>query len=269
MAASDSWQVIFRGTGGHGAMPHAWHRPYPARRSSSWRSRASSAATLPPPNHRAERRPHPWWNVRLAQCHFRRRCWCAGRRAAYTPRCRRCSSGGWPRSPPASPGRRLKPGQVLRQAPSAADQRGRTDQPRRRAAALTVGRDKVDPNTPPITGAGGFRLHAGEEARRLHHDRQRRAGRGGCHYVHSPLYDFNDGLTTGAAYWLSLVQLEAGRRRLIWRARRDRMQPDPGCVGAVGDSRRSAGTRRRGARTLSAKVHDKNRAAKNARSFAG
>ncbi|MBV8189560.1 MAG: amidohydrolase, partial [Alphaproteobacteria bacterium] len=34
---------------------------------------------------------------------------------------------------------------------------------------------------------------------------------GGCHYVHSPLYDFNDEiLTTGAAYWVNLVQLELG-----------------------------------------------------------
>jgi metal-dependent amidase/aminoacylase/carboxypeptidase family protein len=34
---------------------------------------------------------------------------------------------------------------------------------------------------------------------------------GGCHNVHSPLYDFNDAiLTTGAAYWVNLVQLELG-----------------------------------------------------------
>jgi hippurate hydrolase len=36
-------------------------------------------------------------------------------------------------------------------------------------------------------------------------------GEGGCQNVHSPLYDFNDEiLTTGAAYWLNLVQLELG-----------------------------------------------------------
>ena len=34
---------------------------------------------------------------------------------------------------------------------------------------------------------------------------------GGCHNVHSPLYDFNDAiLTTGAAYWVNLLQLELG-----------------------------------------------------------
>jgi len=34
---------------------------------------------------------------------------------------------------------------------------------------------------------------------------------GGCHHVHSPLYDFNDAiLTTGAAYWVNLVRLELG-----------------------------------------------------------
>jgi hippurate hydrolase len=37
------------------------------------------------------------------------------------------------------------------------------------------------------------------------------ADEGGCHNVHSPLYDFNDRiLTTGAAYWVNLVQVELG-----------------------------------------------------------
>ena len=36
-------------------------------------------------------------------------------------------------------------------------------------------------------------------------------GEGGCHNVHSPLYDFSDEiLTTGAAYWVNLVQVELG-----------------------------------------------------------
>ena len=36
-------------------------------------------------------------------------------------------------------------------------------------------------------------------------------GDGGCHNVHTPNYDFNDGiLTTGAAYWVNLVRLELG-----------------------------------------------------------
>ena len=36
-------------------------------------------------------------------------------------------------------------------------------------------------------------------------------GEGGCNNVHSPLYDFSDEiLTTGAAYWVNLVQVELG-----------------------------------------------------------
>src|SRR5262249_60161350 len=79
------------------------------------------------------------------------------------------------------------------------------------AAALPVGRDKVAPNTPPIPGGGDFAFM-----------REKKPGayimignggdkEGGCPYVHSPLYDFNDAiLTTGAAYWVNLVQLELG-----------------------------------------------------------
>ena len=53
LAASDSWQVTFKGTGGHGAMPDRGTDPtYRRRRSSSWRCRASSAATC-----RRRRRP--------------------------------------------------------------------------------------------------------------------------------------------------------------------------------------------------------------------
>ena len=80
------------------------------------------------------------------------------------------------------------------------------------AAAMTVGREKVEPNTSPLAGAEDFAFmlekkpgayimigNGGDEQPR------------GCHHVHTPLYDFNDKiLTMGAAYWLNLVQLERG-----------------------------------------------------------
>ena len=79
------------------------------------------------------------------------------------------------------------------------------------AAALTVGREHCRGQRRADRRRGGLRLHAGEEAGRLHHDRQRRHGEGGCHNVHSPLYDFSDDiLTIGAAYWVNLVQVELG-----------------------------------------------------------
>ncbi len=80
-----------------------------------------------------------------------------------------------------------------------------------KAAIATVGEAKVNPNVTPFTGAEDFAFmlqkkpgayimigNGGEEE-------------GGCHYVHTPLYDFNDSiLPTGASYWVNLVQAELG-----------------------------------------------------------
>lgn len=79
------------------------------------------------------------------------------------------------------------------------------------AAGRTVGPENVDGNLTPLTGAEDFAFmlqkkpgayimigNGGDEA-------------GGCHYVHTPLYDFNDEIiVTGAAYWINLVQQELG-----------------------------------------------------------
>ncbi|WP_421995910.1 M20 aminoacylase family protein [Reyranella sp.] len=79
------------------------------------------------------------------------------------------------------------------------------------AAALTVGRDKVDPNTPPISGAEDFAFMLEKKPGAYIMIGNGGPDEGGCHNVHSPLYDFNDRiLTTGAAYWVNLVQLELG-----------------------------------------------------------
>ncbi len=79
------------------------------------------------------------------------------------------------------------------------------------AAGDTVGAENVDGNAPPLTGAEDFAFmlekkpgayimigNGGDEA-------------GGCHHVHTPLYDFNDRiLLTGAAYWINLAARELG-----------------------------------------------------------
>ena len=74
------------------------------------------------------------------------------------------------------------------------------------AATALVGADKVDADTPPITGAedfsfmlqtrpGGFVM----------------IGNGATPPVHTPGYDFNDEiLTLGVAYWVQLVRMELG-----------------------------------------------------------
>ena len=79
------------------------------------------------------------------------------------------------------------------------------------AAAMTVGRDKVDPNTPRISGAEDFAFMLEKKPGAYIMIGNGGPDEGGCHNVHSPLYDFNDRiLTTGAAYWVNLVQLELG-----------------------------------------------------------
>ena len=79
------------------------------------------------------------------------------------------------------------------------------------AAALTVGRDNVQPNTPRIAGAEDFAFMLEKKPGAYIMIGNGGTEEGGCHNVHSPLYDFNDEiLTTGAAYWVNLVQLELG-----------------------------------------------------------
>ncbi|MBI2738697.1 MAG: amidohydrolase [Rhodospirillales bacterium] len=79
------------------------------------------------------------------------------------------------------------------------------------AAALTVGRENVDPNTPRISGAEDFAFMLEKKPGAYIMIGNGGPDEGGCHNVHSPLYDFNDRiLTTGAAYWVNLVQLELG-----------------------------------------------------------
>jgi amidohydrolase len=79
------------------------------------------------------------------------------------------------------------------------------------AAAMTVGREKVDPNTPRISGAEDFAFMLEKKPGAYIMIGNGGPDEGGCHNVHSPLYDFNDRiLTTGAAYWVNLVQVELG-----------------------------------------------------------
>jgi hippurate hydrolase len=74
-----------------------------------------------------------------------------------------------------------------------------------------VGAENVEPNTPPITGAEDFAFMLEKKPGAYIMIGNGGGEEGGCHHVHSPLYDFNDAiLTTGAAYWVNLVQLELG-----------------------------------------------------------
>jgi hippurate hydrolase len=79
------------------------------------------------------------------------------------------------------------------------------------AAARLVGTENVDGNTPPRTGAEdfAFMLEKKPGAYIMIGNGGGEQPGGDCAYVHTPTYDFNDKiLPLGAAYWVSLVELE-------------------------------------------------------------
>ena len=79
------------------------------------------------------------------------------------------------------------------------------------AAAMTVGRENVEANAAPLAGAEDFAFMLEKKPGAYIMIGNGGTGEGGCQNVHSPLYDFSDEIiTTGAAYWLNLVQIELG-----------------------------------------------------------
>jgi hippurate hydrolase len=74
------------------------------------------------------------------------------------------------------------------------------------AAAALVGADKVEANAPPITGAEDFSFMLNARPGGFIF-----IGNGPGDPVHTPGYDFNDEiLTLGSAYWVQLVRTELG-----------------------------------------------------------
>jgi hippurate hydrolase len=79
------------------------------------------------------------------------------------------------------------------------------------AATATVGAENVDANTPPVTGAEDFAFMLENKPGAYIMIGNGGDAAAGCHYVHTPRYDFNDDIiVTGAAYWLNLVRHELG-----------------------------------------------------------
>src|SRR5262249_37848793 len=79
------------------------------------------------------------------------------------------------------------------------------------AAGRLVGQERVDGATPPIMGSEDFSFMLEKKSGAYIMIGNGVDSQGGCHFVHTPLYDFNDEiLTLGAAYWVSLVQVELG-----------------------------------------------------------
>ncbi len=213
LAASDTWEVTFKGTGGHGAMPERGTDPtfaaaqfIVAVQAIVGRNVASSQAAVLSVGHIAAG-THGSPNVIPSEVLIRgtARSFSADVRSLLERRLVETAAGIAKASGCEAVSRYFRRYPPLVNAP---EQTSIAVE----AAAMTVGRESVEANVTPISGAEDFAFmlekkpgayimigNGGDEEPR------------GCHHVHTPLYDFNDKiLTTGAAYWLNLVQLELG-----------------------------------------------------------
>ena len=212
LASSDSWQVTFKGTGGHGAMPDRGTDPTYVAGQFIVAVQGIVGRNVPPSQTAVLSVGHiaagsagsP--NVIPSEVLIKRhRAQLLGRRARPAGAAPGRGRGGH------RPGRRLHGGEQVPPALSGAGQRVEQTSLAVEAAAMTVGRENVDPNTPRISGAEDFAFMLEKKPGAYIMIGNGGPDEGGCHNVHSPLYDFNDRiLTTGAAYWVNLVQLELG-----------------------------------------------------------
>ena len=213
LAASDSWEVTFKGTGGHGAMPERGTDPtfvaaqfIVAVQAIVGRNVASNQSAVLSVGHIAAG-THGSPNVIPSEVLIRgtARSFSPAVRSLLERRLAEVAAGI------AQAGDCEAVSKYFRRYPplvNAAEQTAIAVQ----AAAMTVGAENVESNVTPISGAEDFAFmlekkpgayimigNGGDEQPR------------GCQHVPTPLYDFNDQiLTTGAAYWLNLVQLELG-----------------------------------------------------------
>jgi hippurate hydrolase len=216
MAASDTWTAVFRGTGGHGAMPHMGTDPTMPAAAFVTTTQGIIGRNVNPQHAAVVSVGHiaggsygsP--NVIPSEVTIR------GTARSYTPDDRDLLErrlGEIAQGVAAAHGCTAEY-HYLRRYPSLRNAPEQTALALK-AAALTVGEAKTDGDVEPLTGAEdfAFMLEKKPGAYIL-------IGNGGsfsdgfCHYVHTPHYDFNDQiLTTGAAYWVNLVDVELGDAR--------------------------------------------------------
>ncbi len=212
LAASDSWEVTFKGTGGHGAMPDRGTDPtFPAAQfmvaiqGIVGRNVAPAQAAVLSVGHIHAGTPGSP-NVIPSEVLIKgtARSFQPDVRALLERRLAEVAAGI------AQAGGCTAVSKYHRRYPAlinAADQTSIAVE----AAAMTVGRDKVEANTSPLAGAEDFAFMLEKKPGAYIMIGNGGTGEGGCQNVHSPLYDFSDEIiTTGAAYWMNLVQLELG-----------------------------------------------------------
>ena len=212
LASSDSWQIVFKGTGGHGAMPDRGTDPtfvagqfIVAVQGIIGRNVPSSQNAVLSVGHiAAGSAGSP--NVIPSEVLV------SGTARSFSPAVRDLLERRLAEvaSAIATSGGCTAECKYIRRYPAlvnAADQTAIAVE----AAARTVGRDNVNANATPVAGAEDFAFMLEKKPGAYIMIGNGGADEGGCHNVHSPLYDFNDKiLTTGAAYWVNLVQVELG-----------------------------------------------------------
>ena len=212
LAASDTWEVTFKGTGGHGAMPDRGTDPtFPASQfivavqGIVGRNVAPAQAAVLSVGHIAAGTPGSP-NVIPSEVLIKgtARSFSADVRSLLERRLAEVAAGI------AQAGGCTAVSKYLRRYPAlvnAADQTRIAVE----AAALTVGRENVEANTSPLAGAEDFAFMLEKKPGAYIMIGNGGMGEGGCQNVHSPLYDFSDEIiTTGAAYWINLVNVELG-----------------------------------------------------------
>jgi amidohydrolase len=212
LAASDSWTVTFKGTGGHGALPERGTDPTTPMASFILAVQgiigrnvpSSQTAVLSVGHIAAGTYGSP--NVIPSDVMVR------GTARSYSPAVRdllerrmgeiaRSTAEAWGCTAEYNYQRRYPP------LVNAKEQTGIAV----KAAQATAGIDKVDSKMVPMTGAEDFAFMLEKKPGAYIFIGNGGDAVGGCAHVHTPIYDFNDKiLLTGSAYWINLVQQELG-----------------------------------------------------------
>ena len=212
LAASDSWTVTFKGTGGHGALPERGTDPTTPAASFILAVQgiigrnvpSSQTAVLSVGHIAAGTYGSP--NVIPSDVMVR------GTARSYSPAVRdllerrmgeiaKSTAEAWGCTAEYKYQRRYPPLVNAKEQTVIAV----------KAAQATAGIDKVDGKMTPMTGAEDFAFMLEKLPGAYIFIGNGGDAVGGCAHVHTPIYDFNDKiLLTGAAYWLNLVQQELG-----------------------------------------------------------
>ena len=212
LASSDSWQVTFKGTGGHGAMPDRGTDPTFVAAQFIVAVQGIIGRNVPPSQAAVLSVGHIAGGSAGSPNVIPSEVLISGTARSFSPAVRALLERRLAELAAgiAQAGGCTAESKYLRRYPALINAVEQTSLAVE-AAALTVGRENVEPNTPPISGAEDFAFMLEKKPGAYIMIGNGGTEEGGCHNVHSPLYDFNDAiLTTGAAYWVNLVQLELG-----------------------------------------------------------